>query len=102
MKEGDDDKRTCIIVVDVGGVMMGIVVDTVSEVMDIDTSSIEQTPSFGTELNTDYILGMGKVEGKVKILLDIDKVLTSDELVIMSEMQKKDDAPAEKEKEAVK
>lgn len=95
MDEGEDDKRTCIIVVDVGGVMMGIVVDTVSEVMDINSSEIEATPSFGTELNTDYILGMGKVAGKVKILLDIDKVLTSEELVMMSEMQKKEAAPEE-------
>lgn len=95
MSEGDDDKRTCIIVVDVGGVMMGIVVDTVSEVMDISSSDIEATPSFGTELNTDYILGMGKVSGKVKILLDIDKVLTSEEMVIMSELQKKEAAAEE-------
>ena len=74
---------------------MGIVVDTVSEVMDINTSDIEATPSFGTELNTDYILGMGKVAGKVKILLDIDKVLTSEELVIMSELQKEEAAAEE-------
>ncbi len=90
MNEGDDDKRTCIIVVDVGGVMMGIVVDTVSEVMDINSSDIEATPSFGTELNTDYILGMGKVAGKVKILLDINKVLTSEELVMMGDMQRQE------------
>lgn len=95
MDKGEDDKRTCIIVVDVEGVMMGIVVDTVSEVMDINSSDIEATPSFGTELNTDYILGMGKVAGKVKILLDIDKVLTSEELVMMGEMQKKETAPEE-------
>ncbi len=90
MKEGDYDRRTCIIVVDVHGVMMGIVVDTVSEVMDIDGGSIEQTPSFGTKLDTDYILGMGKVQGKVKILLDIDKVLTSEELLLMGEMQREE------------
>ena len=90
MDKGEDDKRTCIIVVDVGGVMMGIVVDTVSEVMDINSSDIEATPSFGTELNTDYILGMGKVAGKVKILLDINKVLTSEELVMMGEMQRQE------------
>ena len=83
MKEGEYDRRTCIIVVDVDGVMMGIVVDTVSEVMNIDSGSIEQTPSFGVKLNTNYILGMGKVQGKVKILLDIDKVLTSEELVMI-------------------
>ena len=92
MKEGADDKRTCIIVVDVGGLMMGIVVDTVSEVMDISASSIEATPSFGTKLNTDYILGMGKVQGKVKILLDIDRVLTSEELVMVSELQREEKA----------
>jgi len=87
MKEDDYDRRTCIIVVDVDGVMMGIVVDTVSEVMDIDGGNIEQTPSFGTKLDTDYILGMGKVQGKVKILLDISKVLTSEELVMIDEIQ---------------
>ena len=81
MAGGNDDKRTCIIVMDVKGLMMGIVVDTVSEVMDIDGKCIEQTPSFGTELDTDYILGMGKVNDKVKILLDIEKVLTAEDLV---------------------
>ncbi len=87
IQEGEYDQRTCIIVVDVNGVMMGIVVDTVSEVMDIDTADIEEAPSFGARLNTDYILGMGKVEGKVKILLDINKVLTSEELVFMEGLQ---------------
>lgn len=88
LKESEYGKRTCIIVVDVNGVMMGIVVDTVSEVMDIDTVDIEETPSFGTTLKTDYILGMGKVKGRVKILLDISKVLTSEELVMMEELQR--------------
>lgn len=87
MNEVEDSKRTCIIVVDVNGVMMGIVVDTVSEVMDISGESIEETPSFGTKLNTDYILGMGKVQGGVKILLDIDKVLTSDEMKQLSKVE---------------
>ena len=90
LTEGEYDRRTCIIVVDVNGVMMGIVVDTVSEVMDIETVDIEATPSFGTTLNTDYILGMGKVKGKVKILLDISKVLTSEELVMMEELQRRE------------
>ncbi|MDH3975011.1 MAG: chemotaxis protein CheW [Deltaproteobacteria bacterium] len=90
LKESEYGKRTCIIVVDVNGVMMGIVVDTVSEVMDIETVDIEATPSFGTTLNTDYILGMGKVKGKVKILLDISKVLTSEELVMMEELQRRE------------
>ena len=79
MDKGNYGDRTCIIVVDVKGLMMGIVVDTVSEVVHIDDSYIENTPDFGTKMNTDYILGMGKVGEKVKILLDIGKVLTTEE-----------------------
>jgi purine-binding chemotaxis protein CheW len=80
----DYTERTCIIVVEIAGqsstVMMGIVVDSVSEVLNIKGEEIGDTPTFGTKLNTDYILGMAKMEGRVKILLDIDKVLTGQEL----------------------
>ncbi len=54
--------------------------DSVSEVLSIKGDDIEDTPVFGTKLNTDYILGMAKMEGGVKILLDIDKVLSSEEI----------------------
>ena len=79
----DYNERTCIIVVDIATksgskVIMGIVVDSVSEVLNIRGEEIEETPTFGVKLNTDYILGMAKVKGTVKILLDIDKVLTTD------------------------
>ena len=87
LEGADYGRRTCIIVVNVNNLEMGIVVDTVSEVMDIDTGHIEETPSFGRQLETDYILGMGKVGEKVKILLNIDKVLSSQELVTLEEMQ---------------
>ena len=75
--------RTCIIVVDIAGkvgkkTVMGIVVDSVSEVLNIKGEEIEDTPMFGVSLETDYILGMAKVKGGVKILLDINKVLTTD------------------------
>jgi purine-binding chemotaxis protein CheW len=74
-------ERTCIIVVEIrgeaGSVPMGIVVDAVSEVLNIRAADIENTPTFGVKLNTDFILGMAKTEGGVKILLDIDKVLGS-------------------------
>ncbi len=80
----DYNDRTCIIVVEIGGrgtdLIIGIVVDSVSEVLNIKREDIEDTPTFGTRLNTDYILGMAKMEGKVKILLDIDKVLSQDEM----------------------
>lgn len=72
--------RTCIIVVEIRGkerkIQMGIVVDSVSEVLNIKPGEIEDTPVFGTEVDTDYILGMAKAGGGVKILLDIDRVLS--------------------------
>ena len=82
-EETEYDSETCIIVVDVEEVLMGIVVDTVSEVVNIDGEEIEPSPSFGGSAKADFILGMGKVNESVKILLDIDKVLTSDEFVMM-------------------
>jgi purine-binding chemotaxis protein CheW len=66
-------------------VQVGIVVDSVSEVLNIKQDEIEDTPTFGISLNTDFILGMAKMEGGVKILLDIDQVLTSDELSLLEE-----------------
>jgi purine-binding chemotaxis protein CheW len=89
MMSMDYTERTCIIVVEIAGqtgtILVGIVVDAVSEVLNIKGDDIEKTPTFGTKLNTDYILGMAKMEGGVKILLDIDQVLSSDELSILSE-----------------
>jgi len=84
MQEMAYAERTCIIVVEIrsqtGSVLIGIVVDSVSEVLNIKGNDIEDTPTFGTKLNTDYILGMAKMSGGVKILLDIDKVLSEEEV----------------------
>ncbi|MBN1546800.1 MAG: purine-binding chemotaxis protein CheW [Syntrophaceae bacterium] len=78
------NERTCIIVVEISGegrtVHMGIVVDSVSEVLNIKAADIEETPNFGTQLNTEYILGMAKSAGGIKILLDIDRVLSAEEI----------------------
>ncbi len=80
----DYTERTCIIVVEIEGtagtIQIGIVVDSVSEVLNIKGEDVEDTPTFGTKLNTDYILGMAKMEGGVKILLDIDRVLSAGEI----------------------
>ena len=85
MEEIPYTDRTCIIVVeiesDVSTVLIGIVVDAVSEVLNVKGEDIEETPTFGTKLDTDYILGMAKMEGGVKILLDIDKVLSQEEVI---------------------
>lgn len=89
MKSISYNDRTCIIVVEIdtsqSTVLIGIVVDTVSEVLNIKEDEIEETPAFGTKLDTRYILGMAKQDGGVKILLNIDKVLSSDEMAAIQD-----------------
>jgi len=84
----DYTERTCIIVVEIGKdsdrLLIGIVVDSVSEVLNIKACDIEETPNFGNRLQTDYILGMAKAGGGIKILLDIDRVLHAEELEVMN------------------
>jgi purine-binding chemotaxis protein CheW len=63
--------------------LIGIVVDSVSEVLNVKGADIEETPAFGAMLDTEYILGMAKIGGGVKILLEIDRVLGSEELAMM-------------------
>jgi purine-binding chemotaxis protein CheW len=82
---GDTTERTCIVVVQVvlpSGIhaQMGLMVDDVEEVANIAAGDIEPTPDFGTTLDTKYLLGMAKLKGKVKILLDINRVLGADAL----------------------
>ncbi len=82
METAEVTEQSCIIVVEIAQegrkCSMGIVVDRVQEVLDIAGGSIEDAPRFGASVNTDFILGMGKVGDAVKILLDIDKVLAGD------------------------
>ncbi|MBN2211126.1 MAG: purine-binding chemotaxis protein CheW [Sedimentisphaerales bacterium] len=91
METAERTEETCIIVVEIirndRAVSMGIVVDHVSEVLDISEDMIEPTPQFDTDLDTSFILGMGKIGDKVKILLDIDKVLSRQEVARLSEIQ---------------
>ena len=87
MEPMEYNERTCIIVVEIegqsGNILIGTVVDSVSEVLNIKGPDIEDTPTFGSKLNTDYILGMAKMEGGVKILLDIDSVLANQEIAAL-------------------
>lgn len=91
MGEIDYTDRTCIIVVEIEAeadmVLIGSVVDTVSEVLSIKGEDIEDTPTFGAKLDTEYILGMAKMEGGVKILLDIAKVLSTQEISDLAKME---------------
>lgn len=75
----DYDDRTCIVVVEVasetGTVMTGVVVDSVSEVLNIGVDELEETPDFGGQVQIEAIRAVAKVKGKVKMLVDIDQVL---------------------------
>jgi purine-binding chemotaxis protein CheW len=75
--------RTCIIVVHLSGaegpVPMGLVVDGVAEVIHVGESDVEETPEFGTQIDTSYLLGMAKVKGKVKMLVDIDRLFSTED-----------------------
>jgi purine-binding chemotaxis protein CheW len=77
-------QRTCIVVMQVegesGAILVGIIVDGVSEVLNLTSADIEDTPDFGAKLDTHFILGMAKLKGKVKILLDIDRVVSAKEI----------------------
>ncbi len=75
----DGAEETCIIVVQVRGIQLGVVVDKVSEVLNIADGDIEPTPSFGVDVNTEYLLGLAKSDGRVRLLLDIDRVLSASE-----------------------
>ncbi len=84
-----DTGRTCVIVVRIyqndSPVTTGLIVDEVSEVLDIRPDQIDDSPSFGENVNTDYILGMGKCGAKVVMLLDIDWVLSREEISVVAQ-----------------
>jgi purine-binding chemotaxis protein CheW len=85
MPEAERTDRTCIIVVQVArgaqsSIALGLVVDSVEEVLNISENDIEETPDFGMAVNSAYMLGMAKIKGAVKTLLDIDSVLGGDSL----------------------
>lgn len=86
----EDNERTCIIVVQVssssGPITMGILVDEVSEVVDVKLEQIEPAPAFGSSIDTAFILAMGKIGDHVVILLDVDRVLTFGELENMDSL----------------
>lgn len=86
MKETDRTRNSCIVVVEVDvdgdAVTVGALVDSVSEVIDLNPSQIEPPPRIGTRLNTEFIKGMGNLDDRFVIILDIDKVFSVDDLVM--------------------
>ena len=73
--------ETGIIVIKTSTLMMGILVDKVSEVVTVASGDIEDTPSFGADVNPEYILGIGKTGGRIRLLLDIEKVITAYDVI---------------------
>jgi purine-binding chemotaxis protein CheW len=82
-------KRTCVVIVEVAGEGerqdIGVVVDSVDSVLDIPASEIEPPPSFGAAIRTDFIRGMGKVNGKFVILLDVNHVLAVEDISALTQ-----------------
>jgi len=83
LEEAKHTEQTCIVVVDIGK-EIGVIVDTVSEVLDIKGENIDPPPAISESVDLSFISGMGKVGDAVKILLDINKVLTCDELTTIA------------------
>jgi purine-binding chemotaxis protein CheW len=84
-------KRTCIVVVEVDldgeRTVMGVMADAVSQVMDLGAADIEPPPAFGTRVHMDHLLGMGKAGKKFILLLDIDRILSVNELTEVAKLQ---------------
>lgn len=90
-------KRTCIVIIEIDGNgtrQMGIVVDAVSEVLEIPDSEIEPPPEFGARIRTDFIFGMGKVNERFVVMLDVTKVLSIDEIAVLAAISPPNEAYA--------
>ena len=88
MPEVEQTQETCVIVVEVKESLIGILVDSVSEVLNIGREEIEATPQFGQDIDTQFIMGLGKTKGKLIILLDIEEVLTTEVIKMVKELSK--------------
>lgn len=88
-KAGDVTRRTCIVIIEIESgdekQDVGVVVDTVNEVLEIPRSEIEQAPSFGARIRADFIGGMGKIAGKFVVILDVSHVLSIDEMAMLGQ-----------------
>lgn len=82
LEEKEYDDRTCIIVVDVNDMQIGLIVDSVKEVVDIPTGKIDPPPKTFSGIENSFVEGMGKLENSVKILLNVEKILFEEELEI--------------------
>ena len=88
-KAGDVTRRTCIVIIEIESEGekqdVGVVVDTVNEVLEIPDTEVEQTPSFGAKIRADFIHGMGKINGNFVIILAVNHVLSIDEMAVLGQ-----------------
>lgn len=101
MDQTEMTEETCIIVIKTAAVMMGILVDKVSEVVNIASDDIEDIPSFGSDVNPEYLLGVGKTGGRVRLLLDIEKIITTAEIIHMKKIAGGDNAEIKADSEEI-
>jgi purine-binding chemotaxis protein CheW len=91
-------RRTCIVVVETElegeRVVMGVMADSVSQVLDVLPGDVEPAPAFGTSVHVDYLLGIGRLADRFVLLLDIDRVLSASELLKVTSVGAADDVPA--------
>lgn len=94
MPAADKTRDTCIVVVEVDvdgdSVVVGALADSVREVLDLDPSQIEPPPRIGTRLNTEFIKGMGNIDGRFVIILDINRVFSAEELALVQGLSDSD------------
>jgi purine-binding chemotaxis protein CheW len=76
----DYDQFTVVIILNVAGRVMGIVVDGVSDVISLDADQMRPTPGFGSVIDTEYIMGLGTVDQRMLILIDIEKLMSSSDM----------------------
>ena len=86
-EEAEYTERTCIIVVNITGIDIGFIVDTVDEVIDLEDENISGPPMITSDRSTKYIIGVGKVENRIILLLDANKMLNEEEILTLSNMR---------------
>jgi len=91
MQASERTKRSSIVILEIKyeeqKMEIGVTVDVVNEVLDILSNEIESAPMFGTKIRTDFISGMGKLDGELLVLLDIENILSLDEISIMGDIK---------------
>ena len=80
------DEFTVVIVLNIGGRVVGMVVDSVSDVITLGAEQIKPAPEMGSALDTDYIIGLGTLDSRMLILVDIDRLMSSEELGLIEQL----------------